>query len=196
MENTDPLCTYDFLWLRQSQAPMSFVSAALHFDISVWIFTRQHDWLNSNLFVRAQVLQMTFTVCSCNPLWICGSVFAYWLHTGCWPIADKAWASVGASCGQLILPLAVMPRSRSRPRGPLGIYPTQLRKTRLYVCTVGNLVILFYCWIKYPDAVENWTHFKWCSQLFYVFFPLPHFFFPALNYCPSWQSSGDNHSWT
>lgn len=124
--------------------PFSFVSAALHFDISLWIFTRQQTCLrdDSNVFVGAQVLQMTFTVCTCSPLWICGSVFAYWLLAGCWPFADNAWASAGASCGQLILPLAVMPESRSRPRGPLGICPTQLRKTD---CMCAQWATWLYC---------------------------------------------------
>lgn len=63
--------------VTKPSAVLFCVSAVLHFDISFWIFTRQQDCRrdDSNIFVGAQVLQMTFAVCVCTPLWIRGSVF-------------------------------------------------------------------------------------------------------------------------
>lgn len=133
---------------------------------------------------------MTFTVCSCTPLWVCGSVFAYWLHAGCWPFADKAWASAGASCGQLILPLAVMAGSRSRPRGPLGICPTQLRQA---VCVHSGY--LGYCSIVGLNIQTLWKIEAIIDDAHSIFMLFPPPLFISL-VSPSCRSTADNHSWT
>ena len=81
------------------QAPFSLVFVALH---SLFLPRSSQDNRapsgmtdRKNIFVGAQVLQMTFGVYVCTPLCIPVHVFAYWLCAGCWPFADKAWSSGG-----------------------------------------------------------------------------------------------------